>query len=67
MKFVVLETVERTSKSGKPYVQAACKAHGKSGPYLFVATVPSELSSMQGMECDLTVVFNQGSAFVLPY
>lgn len=67
MKFTILETVQRTSKAGKPYVQAACKANGKNGPYLFIATVPSDLIDMQGQECDLTVVFNQGSAFVLPY
>lgn len=67
MKFTILEAIQRTSKSGKPYVQAACKANGKNGPYLFIATVPSDLVDMQGQECDLTVVFNQGSAFVLPY
>lgn len=67
MKFTILEAIQRTSKSGKPYVQAACKANGKHGPYLFIATVPSDLFDMQGQECDLTVVFNQGSAFVLPY
>lgn len=27
MKFTVLETIQRTSKGGKPYVQAACKAN----------------------------------------
>lgn len=67
MKFVILETVQRVSKSGKPYVQAACRANGKTGPYLFIATVPSDLLDMKGEECDLTVMFNQGSAFVLPY
>lgn len=67
MKFTVLETIQRTSKGGKPYVQAACKANGKTGPYLFIATVPPELLGMKGEECDLTVMFNQGSAYVLPY
>lgn len=67
MKFTILDTVDRKSKTGKPYTQAACRAVGKSGPYLFVATVPPELSDMIGEECDLTVMFNQGSAYVLPY
>lgn len=67
MKFTILETVQRTSKSDKPYVQAACKANSKSGPYFFVATVPGDFLGVEGEEADLTVIFNQGSAYVLPY
>lgn len=67
MRFTILETVQRTSKSGKPYVQAACKANGKTGPYFFVATVPGDFLGVVNDEADLTVIFNQGSAYVLPY
>ena len=68
MRFEILDVVTRTSKTGKSYCQAACKGRNKSGePYLFVGTVPAELEDRIGDEVDLTVIFNGGSAYVLPY
>lgn len=68
MRFEILDVISRTSKTGKAYCQAACKGRNKSGePYLFVGTVPAELVDRIGDEVDLTVIFGNGSAYVLPY
>lgn len=68
MKMTVLDTIERKSKSGKPFVQAALRGEGKKGSFLFVATVPDDLNGAVGEVVDLNVVFSRdGMAYVLPY
>lgn len=68
MKIIILDTVRRVSKAGKPYVQAAFRSTNKSGlDWLGIATVPDDLDGFVG-EVDRQVVFGgNGSVFVLPY
>ena len=69
MQFVILSTLSKVSKAGKPYSQAACKGTSKSGsPFFFLATIPDDLLDHDGEVLDRNVVFNDhGNAFVLPY
>lgn len=68
MKIIILDTVRRVSKAGKPYVQAAFRSTNKSGlDWLGIATVPEDLDGFVG-EVDRQVVFGgNGTVFVLPY
>ena len=68
MKIIILDTVRRVSKVGKPYVQAAFRSTNKAGQdWLGVASVPDDLAGFVG-EVDRQVVFGgNGSIFVLPY
>lgn len=68
MKIIILDTVRRVSKAGKPYVQAAFRSTNKSGlDWLGIATVPDDLDGFVG-EVDRQVVFGgNGTVFVLPY
>lgn len=68
MKLIILDTVRRVSKAGKPYVQAAFRSTNKSGlDWLGIATVPEDLDGFVG-EVDRQVVFGgNGNVFVLPY
>lgn len=66
MKMFVLEVLNRCSKSGKYYCQAALRGSGKNGDFLFVATVPDDFAA--GETYDNNVIFDgKGGAFVLPY
>ena len=66
MKMLVLDVVDRVSKSGKAYSQAAIRGSGKNGDFLFVATVPDGFEA--GESYDNKVIFDgKGGAFVLPY
>lgn len=69
MQFIILSTLSKVSKSGKPYSQAACKGTSKSGsPFFFLATIPDELLDHDGEVLERNVVFNaNGNAFILPY
>lgn len=66
MKMLVLDVVYRISKSGKTYCQAAMRASGKNGDFLFAATVPDGF--VAGETYDNKVIFDgKGGAYVLPY
>ena len=68
MKLMILDTCNRVSKAGRPYVQAAFRSSNKAGQdWLGVATVPDDLAGFVG-EIERQVVFGgNGSIFVLPY
>lgn len=68
MKLFILDTCQRLTKAGKPYVQAAFRSTNKDGrDWLGIATVPDDLLDFEG-ELDRRVVFGgNGSIFVLPY
>ena len=68
MKLMILDTCQRVTKAGRPYIQAAFRSTNKAGhDWLGVATVPDDLDGFVG-EVDRHVVFSgNGSVYVLPY
>lgn len=68
MKLIILDTCQRVTKAGRPYIQAAFRSTNKAGQdWLGVATVPDDLDGFVG-EVDRQVVFSgNGSVYVLPY